>query len=506
MPISFLPLKNKIKVYDSLTKKHVEMQKPAEHPVVTIYLCGMTTYDYAHIGSMRGPVFFDVVRRFLSDAGYEVRLVQNFTDIDDKIIKRAAEAGVENALELSAKFNREYYRDLYALGVNPPAYFPKVTGHIGRIVEYIKVLVEKGIAYEAEGNVYYSVTDFPSYLKLSGRNLDDLRKESRQSDEERGKRDTLDFALWKAQKPGEPSWDSPWGPGRPGWHIECSTMSTHCLGDGFDIHGGGQELRFPHHENEIAQSEAHSGEGSFAQIWMHYEWVTFKGGKMAKSGEFFLMRDILKEYEPDVVRMFLLSSHYRKPVDFSREKFDEMVTAYKRLSTAIDSAVEKLDWRTEDWEENLFEDVGDHSNPLVAETDTILDGFIEHMSADFNTQGATASMFEMATHMNRMVSGYDDVKRVPLNWALLKMMRMADIMGILHDKWYRLMFVEEEDLAIFDSGSAERVEGLGEILLALRDRFRDEKMFDKADFIRDKLSDLGAELQDSPEGTKIKWD
>jgi cysteinyl-tRNA synthetase len=465
----------------------------------------MTTYDYPHVGSMRGPVFFDVVRRFLSAVGYEVVFVQNFTDVDDKTIARAAEAGIENALELSARFNREYYRDLFALGVKDAEYFPKVTGHIGPIIDYIKVILDKGYAYVSEGNVYFSVKDFPNYLKLSRRNLDDLREETRQTDEV-GKRDPLDFALWKAQKPGEPAWDSPWGPGRPGWHIECSVMSTEYLGETFDIHGGGQELKFPHHENEIAQAEAHSGEGTFARIWMHYEWVTFKGGKMAKSGEFFRMRDILKEYEPEMVRMFLLSSHWRKKVDFSREKFDEMRTARKRLVTSVDAAIDKLGWRTEEREENLLDAISGRSDPLVTAADKIMGGFVEHMSNDFNTQGATASMFEMTNQVNHLVAHYDEPMRIGLNWSLMKLMQMADIIGILQDKWHKVYYLEDAPVTGADVAIAERAEKMAAILVELRDKFRAEKMFDKADMIRDRLAELGAEVQDTPDGTKLKWD
>ncbi len=505
MPLRTFGLKHKIKIYNSLTKKEVDFDLPEEHPIVTVYLCGMTTYDFAHVGSMRSPVFFDTVRRFLKAVGYEVRFVQNFTDVDDKAIARAAESGIENSLELSQRFNREYYRDIFTLGVEPFEYYPKVSGHIPRIIEYIKVIVDKGYAYESEGNVYFSVKDWKPYLKLSGRNLDDLRKETRQTDEV-GKRDPLDFALWKAQKPGEPAWESPWGMGRPGWHIECSTMSTGYLGDTFDIHGGGQELRFPHHENEIAQAEAHSGEGTFARIWMHFEWVMFKGGKMAKSGEFFRARDILGKYEPEVVRMFLLSSHYRKQVDFSLEKFDEMATARKRLATAVDAAIEALGWRCEEREENLIDALGDHSDANVVEVDKIVDGFIEHMSSDFNTAGATASMFEMANLMNRLGAEYDDSKRVALNWALLKMMRMADVIGILKDKWHKIYYLEDAPKAAEDAGLSDAVNGLSGILVELRDKFRAEKMFDKADMIRDRLTELGAEVKDTPEGTKISWD
>ncbi len=505
MPLPIFELKKPIRIYNSMTKRDVELGLPNDHPVVTMYLCGMTTYDYAHVGSMRSPVFFDVVRRFLKAVGYEIRFVQNFTDVDDKAIKRAAETGVENSLELSQGFNREYYRDIFTLGVQPAEYFPKVSGHIKRIVDYIKVIVDKGYAYESEGSVYFSVKDWKPYLKLSGRNLDDLRLETRQT-EEVGKRDPLDFALWKAQKPGEPAWESPWGMGRPGWHIECSAMSTGYLGDTFDIHGGGQELRFPHHENEIAQAEAHSGEGTFARIWMHFEWVTYKGGKMAKSGESFRARDILKEYEPEEVRMFLLSAHYRKTVDFSREKFDEMRIAKKRLANSVDTAIETLGWRCEEREENLFDAIGDHSDEHVAVADEILAGFVEQMANDMNTQGATASMFEMANHMNKLVAEYDDSKRVALNWSLLKLMRMADIIGILQDKWHKIYYLEDAPQAGGDTESADRVEKLAGLLVELRDKFRAEKMFDKSDMIRDKLTELGAEVKDAPEGTKIKWD
>ncbi|HPU35217.1 MAG TPA: cysteine--tRNA ligase, partial [Bacillota bacterium] len=305
-----------MEIYNTLTRRKETFQ-PREPGKVYMYVCGPTTYNYIHLGNARPLVFFDTVRRYLLYKGYDVLYVQNFTDVDDKIINRAREEG-EDPLSLARKYINEYFKDADALNVRRADRHPRVSDHMPDIVRVVEELVQKGFAYEVDGDVYFEVRKFPGYGKLSGRSLEDMQAGARVEVDSR-KRDPMDFALWKAAKPGEPSWDSPWGPGRPGWHIECSVMSLKYLGPGFDIHGGGYDLVFPHHENEIAQSEAATGK-PFVRYWMHNGFITVNEEKMSKSlGNFFLVRDILSRFSPEVVRFFLLSTHYRSPLDFDDE-------------------------------------------------------------------------------------------------------------------------------------------------------------------------------------------
>lgn len=319
-------------IYNTLTRRKEEF-KPRDTGKVSIYVCGPTTYNYIHLGNARPLVFFDTVRRYFAYKGFQVQYIQNFTDIDDKIINRANEEG-EDVLALAARFVNEYYKDADALNVKRADVHPKVSEHLDDIIEMIKTLVEKGFAYVIEGNVYYNVGKFAGYGKLSGRTLEDMQAGARVEVDHR-KINPMDFALWKAAKPGEPAWDSPWGKGRPGWHIECSAMSLKYLGPEFDIHGGGYDLVFPHHENEIAQSEAATGK-PFARYWMHNGFITVKEEKMSKSlGNFFLVREVLDKFPPELVRFYLLSTHYRSPLDFDHEKLEAGNRGLERIKTSI---------------------------------------------------------------------------------------------------------------------------------------------------------------------------
>ena len=319
-----------IKVYNTLTKSKEEFV-PREAGKVSIYACGVTPYDFAHIGNSRPAVFWDCVRRFLKYRNYQISYIQNFTDVDDKIINRAKQLE-QQPLELTEKYARIYLEDLEQLGVMPADQYPKVSEHIPEIIEMIGVLVAKGFAYCLNGDVYYEVAKFKDYGKLSGRELEEMQAGARIEVNE-AKRDPMDFALWKAAKPGEIAWDSPWGPGRPGWHIECSAMAIKYLGNGFDMHGGGEDLVFPHHENEIAQSEAYSGK-DFARYWLHNAFVTVSGSRMGKSiGNFSTIRDVMGQFPPKVVRFWLLGTHYRNPIAFGPE---ELSCGCQRIGTPGD--------------------------------------------------------------------------------------------------------------------------------------------------------------------------
>jgi cysteinyl-tRNA synthetase len=322
-----------LKIYNTLTKSK-EIFKPIGPGKVRIYVCGPTVYDACHIGHARSVIVFDVIVRYLRTSGYEVTYVRNFTDIDDKIIKRANELGVSTK-ELSERHIKEFYGDMDALKAERATHEPKATDHIGDIISVIQRLVDQGHAYEAGGDVFYAVESFRAYGKLSGRRLEDMQAGARVEIDEK-KRNPLDFALWKGAKPGEPVWDSPWGKGRPGWHIECSAMSTHFLGERFDIHGGGKDLIFPHHENEIAQSEGAFGH-HFVNVWIHNGFVKINEEKMSKSlGNFLMIKEILKEYHPEGVRLFLLSNHYRSPVDFTHQAIAEAQVGLEKIYALLD--------------------------------------------------------------------------------------------------------------------------------------------------------------------------
>ncbi len=457
-----------LKIYNTLTRR-LEPFKPIDPNNVRMYVCGMTVYDMCHIGHARVLVVFDVVfRHLLHIYGPEhVTYVRNVTDIDDKIIQRANEQQVDIDT-LTGRYIEEMHKDAAALNVLPPTFEPRATRHMDDIIEMIQALLDKGYAYRADnGDVYYDVSRFEHYGQLSGKNPEDLRAGARVAVDE-AKDDPLDFVLWKAAKPGEPAWDSPWGPGRPGWHIECSAMSTHCLGEHFDIHGGGLDLQFPHHENEIAQSEAATGE-HFVNYWMHVGFVRVDEEKMSKSlGNFFTIREVTARYQPEVLRYFLLTSHYRSPLNYSDVQLENAKGALTTLYTALRGITPAGE--------------ADLDDPLARR-------FLDALNDDFNTPEALAVLFELAHEINRMRG--DDPAEAAARAALL--LRLADLLGLLYQP--------PEDF--LRGGSAEGGPSDAEIeeLIAKRNEARKNRDFAEADRIRDALAEQGVILEDGPEGT-----
>jgi len=471
-----------LKIYNTLTRKKEEF-KSLEPGVVKMYVCGPTTYDFCHIGHARSYVAFDVVRRYLEYLGYYVIYVENFTDVDDKIIKRANENG-EDPLKLSERFIDEALKDFDALGIKRATVHPKATKHIKDIINFIKVLIKKGYAYESYGNVYYDVSKFSDYGKLSNLNPDEMKGNNKNI--ELGKRDPRDFALWKKAKQGEPKWNSPWGEGRPGWHIECSTMSMKYLGSTFDIHGGGRDLIFPHHENEIAQSEAYSGK-KFVNYWMHNGFVTVNKEKMSKSlGNFFTIREILKKYNPEAVRLFLLSTHYRSEINFSHESLEESQEKLNRLYNFLERIRAMINKSNEvghatDEEIEIFHKIGEYKNK-----------FIESMDDDFNTAGAIAVMFEMAKDINKFLDDHEHVYGNLLRKVFDQFMEFGKILNI----FWKYKEINED----------ESIEKLMNLLCSIRDELRNKKLFDISDKIRSDVKKAGFKIEDSEKGSIWKRD
>ena len=455
---------------------------PLEPGKVSIYVCGVTPYNEPHIGNARPFVVWDAIRRFFAKAGYQVHYVQNFTDVDDKIIRAANEQGIP-AKEIANRYIEAYFRAMDALNVRHADVYPRVSETILDIIEMVQGLVNEGYAYELEGDVYYSVEKFAGYGKLSGRTLDDMMAGARVEVDER-KRNPMDFALWKAAKPGEPSWDSPWGKGRPGWHIECSTMSLKYLGKVFDFHGGGSDLIFPHHENEIAQSQAYCGDSkSFARYWVHNGFITIHAEKMSKSlGNFFTVADILKKYPGETVRFFILQTHYRSPLDFSDEQLQNAQAGLARLSTAAENAAVLLGRAGG----------ADTAAEMAARAETAQTSFYEAMADDFNTALAISFLFAVAKDINVY---YNEVVNRGLAFDAANFSKvqaifsdMAEVIGILEASE---MNASEED---------DEIEALVEERLAARQ----EKNWARADEIRDELKGRGIVLEDSASGTRWK--
>jgi cysteinyl-tRNA synthetase len=459
-----------LEIYNSLTRRK-EPFVPIEAGRVRMYVCGMTVYDYCHLGHGRVMVVFDMVARYLRARGYAVSYIRNITDIDDKIIKRAAENG-EPIDALTARFIQAMHEDAAALGVEPPDEEPRATVYIAHIIAMIQALMDRGYAYRAaNGDVYYHVRKFAGYGRLSGKSIEDLRVGARVESGE-DKQDPLDFVLWKAAKPGEPSWDSPWGPGRPGWHIECSAMSTACLGEHFDIHGGGMDLQFPHHENEIAQSEGATGH-TFVNVWMHNGFVRVDDEKMSKSlGNFFTIREILKRYDPEVVRYFILASHYRSPLNYSDESLDNAKAALTRLYIALK-------------ETPPAPPPADLSPPLAE----YADHFYAAMDDDFNTPLAMAVLFDLARDINRLRD--TDASHAAALAGLLR--RLAGILGLLQRPPLEFLQGGAEVTGLTDAGI--------EAQIAARAAAKRAKDFAEADRIRDALKHQGVILEDGPGGT-----
>jgi cysteinyl-tRNA synthetase len=453
-----------ITIHNSLSG-HKEPLQPIADRKVRLYVCGITVYDYCHLGHARFMVVFDAVVRHLRARGYDVTYVRNITDIDDKIINRAREQGLDWRA-LTQKFIAAMDEDCAALGLLKPDLEPRATEHIPQIIAMIEKLVARGLAYQASNkDVYYDVSKFEGYGKLSGKQLEDLRVGARVAVDE-SKDDALDFVLWKAAKPGEPAWDSPWGPGRPGWHIECSAMSTHCLGNHFDIHGGGMDLKFPHHENEIAQSEGATGE-TFVNLWMHNGFVQVNAEKMSKSlGNFATLRDLLKVYRAEEIRYFILGSHYRSPLDFSDEHLKASNQGLNRLYTAL---------------RGLPDAPAPADEPYTARFDAAMDD-------DFNTPVALSVLFELARDIN-IRRGSEPQQAAALG-AVLR--RLGGRLGLLQqdpEAWFTAAQAGGPDAA-----EIER-------LIAARLAARKAKNFTEADRIRDELLKQGVRLEDKPGGT-----
>lgn len=464
-----------MKIFNTLTRSKQEFV-PINEGKVGIYVCGPTVYDYIHIGNARPMIVFDTLRRYLLYKGYDVNYVSNFTDVDDKIIKRANELGVESAV-VSEKYIAECKKDMEGLNVMPATTHPQATKEIPDMIEMIKVLIEKGHAYEKNGTVYFRTRSFDGYGKLSHKNIDDLESGHRAENHqlkvsgEDEKEDPLDFVLWKPKKEGEPSWPSPWGDGRPGWHLECSVMSKKYIGDVIDIHAGGEDLIFPHHENEIAQSEA-ANDTEFARYWMHNGFLKINNEKMSKSlGNFFTVREISEKYPLQVIRFFMLSAHYRSPLNFSADLVEASKNGLERILTAVEKLKE-------------LKPANEGNDPTIeAELENFVKRYEAAMDDDLNTADAISVIFELIKYTNINVT--NDTPKATVDKALSTVEKLCDVLGIITEK--------EEELLDSDI----------EALINERQAARKAKDFAKADEIRNKLADMGITLLDTREG--VKW-
>jgi len=464
-----------MKLYNTLTRKKEEF-KPIVPNEVRMYSCGPTVYDYFHIGNARPFIIFDTLRRYLEYKGYKVYFIQNFTDIDDKMIKRANEEGI-TVKELAERYIEEYFRDAKGLGIKEATVHPKATDHIEAIIGLIKKLEEKGFAYNVDGNVYFRTKKFKEYGKLSHQPLEELEAGARIEVNEQ-KEDPMDFALWKKQKPGEPVWESPWGLGRPGWHIECSAMANKYLGPTIDIHSGGQDLIFPHHENEIAQSEAANGQ-PFANYWLHNGYINVNNQKMSKSlNNFFTVRDIAKEFDYEVIRFFMLSAHYRNPINFSKELLEQAKNGLERMYTCLDN-LKFLKQKASDREMN------EEEIALSNKLNTYKEAYIEAMEDDLNTADAIAALFDMVREINANIHATSNSSVAVIEFAENLLKELGSVLGIL----------QKSDNDSIDSEI--------EKLIEKRQQARKEKNWALADSIRDQLKDMGIILEDTPQG--VKW-
>lgn len=468
-----------IRVYNTMSGQ-LEEFKTVEEGKVKMYVCGPTVYNYIHIGNARPIIFFDTVRRYLEYRGYDVKYVSNFTDVDDKIINKANEEGV-TIDEIVKRYIAAFLEDTAKLNLKEEGMIrPKATENIGEMIKMIKELESKGYAYAIDGDVYFEVEKYEDYAALSHHNIEDLKSGAR-IDIDTRKKSPVDFALWKSAKEGEPFWNSPWGKGRPGWHIECSAMSKKYLGDSFDIHGGGQDLIFPHHENEIAQSKCSHG-GEYGRYWMHNGYLNIRGEKMSKSsGNFFTLRDILKDYDGNMIRFFMLSSHYRKPIDFSDEELEMAKTAIERIENTILRAEEVLKETPTDVTENLQE--------ISEFLETSKKKFEDGMDDDFNTAIAIGTVFEMVKEINRFIDLTQKSKeglQVLRNSVEFIKQIVIDVLGIKLNLEMKVEGLSNE---------------LVELILDLRMNAKKDKNFALADDIRNRLSNLGIEIKDGKDKT-----
>ena len=462
-----------IKVYNTLNKKKEEFI-PLTPGEVKMYVCGPTVYNFFHIGNGRTFIVFDTIRRYFEYRGFKVDFVQNFTDIDDKMIKKANEEGT-TVKKIGDTYIKEYYQDADALNIERATVNPRATEFIGEIIKFVKGLVDKGYAYEVDGDVYFSTKKFEGYGKLSGQNIEDLQSGARISVDER-KKDPMDFAIWKAQKPGEPAWNSPWGMGRPGWHIECSCMAKKLLGETIDIHAGGSDLKFPHHENEIAQSEALTGE-PFARYWLHSAFVNVNNEKMSKSlNNFFTAREILERYDADVIRFLMLSAHYRQQLNFSEDLLESAKASVERIYNAIGNLENLID-------EVSIEEMNEEEKAYLESLNKYKEKYIEKMDDDFNTADAITAVFDLIKDTNTNIT--------------------IDSSKELAQKALELIRELGAPLGMFQKSTKGNLEEEIEALIAKRQQARKDRDFALADKIRDELKDRGIVLEDTPQG--VRW-
>ena len=463
-----------MKVYNSATRRKEELE-PLHEGEIRMYACGPTVYDYFHIGNARPFIIFDVLRRYLEYRGYKVTFVQNFTDIDDKMIRRANQEGI-TVKELGDRFIEEYYKDASALGIRPATVHPRATEHIGDIIKLIKRLEKNGLTYTVNGDVYFDTKAFPGYGKLSGQNLDDLEAGAR-IDVDTDKKHPADFALWKAAKPGEPSWNSPWGLGRPGWHIECSAMSMKYLGETFDIHGGGKDLLFPHHENEVAQAEGATGK-PLARYWLHNGFINIDNEKMSKSlGNFFTVRDILKEYSPEDIRFFMLSAHYRSPLNFSRDMIAQAHASLVRLYNVRDQLL-FLEGHANDHAPSEAEnEFTERLNDYVARFDAAMDD-------DLNTADALGVLFSLVQDINITLNAGSALSVIMKAYETLT--SITDVLGLL---------MQKAEMQLPDEISK---------LVDARAEARKNKDWKQSDELRSQLQQLGYIVEDTAQGQSVR--
>jgi cysteinyl-tRNA synthetase len=461
-----------IQIYNTLTRKKEEFV-PIEPGKVKMYVCGPTVYNYIHIGNARPAIVFDTVRRYFEFRGYDVQFVSNFTDVDDKLIKAAKELG-EDVPKMAERFINAYFEDISALGCKKADVHPRVTENMDIIIEFISALIEKGYAYESCGDVYFRTRKFDGYGKLSHQSIDELRAGARIEVGEK-KQDPLDFALWKAAKEGEISWDSPWGKGRPGWHIECSAMVKKYLGDTIDIHAGGQDLTFPHHENEIAQSEAYTGK-TFARYWMHNGYINIDNEKMSKSlGNFVLVHDIIKKHDPQVLRFFMLSVHYRNPINYSEELLENTKAGLERIKTSYQNLKHR---------KNASTDLTENNQEWLNKIKSLREQFIREMDDDFNTANGISVLFDLSKEANYYLMEKNTSQEV-IDAFMKEFEDLFSVLGIT---------LEKEELL------DEEIEAL----IEQRIQARKNRDFKLADQIRDQLKDMNIILEDTPQGTRWK--
>ena len=485
-----------LKIYNTLTKEKEEFV-PVENGKVKMYVCGMTVYSDAHIGHARTYVAFDIIRRYLEYKGYEVTYVQNITDVDDKIINAANEEGID-ALEYSRRYAERCFHDLESLGIRPADIYPKASETVDDMIEMIKKIITNGYGYESDGDVYFSVEKFKDYGKLSGQKIEEMKIGARIEPGEKKKK-PHDFALWKKAKPGEPSWDSPWGKGRPGWHIECSTMSSKYLGLPFDIHGGGMDLIFPHHENEIAQAEAAYGK-KFVNYWIHSGMLKVRGEKMSKSlGNIVNVRDALKQWDAEVLRFFFASYHYRSPADFSEHAIKNAENALKRIRVVK----EKLEELAGDSDEIKENELDEKEREYLKEIEKLKIKFEEAMDDDFNTPKAIEIIFNFIKATNKFLMERDKPNEKLCRYALNEFLKAANVLTLLQDERKKVDEKALKNLAKTYDIKEEKLEKMIEEILKLRRKAREERNYELADKIREELRKAGIEIEDV--GRETKW-